>query len=1175
MLETVFVGRRHRLWKIIDSGMGFRSGNQGFALVVTLSLMILLTVIAVGLLSLSSISLRQSRTSLDMAQAMANARLSLMLAIGQIQMEMGPDTRISVVADQLAGSSPATSAAAENRRQWTGVYDAWQTPNAGGLDSRPTPSFRQWLVSGSPNDLKSVNLATSSAGAVREMVGKGTLGAAATVGLVSVPVIELKTGSNATSRFAWWVGDQGMKAAVSAARPKPPADLASVRAGLQGAPRNAIQLAKAGTIAPFGSLPDDDFRLPLVNSFKQTSLIASDPQAPLPLFHDLASHSSGLLTNVRSGGFRKDLSMYLEKSTPPTGGFPLGKGALYQVNGTDGMRDGELWTYYNLYKQLKTGNIAFTTGGSGGGSNNPFLQAEGNASAARSDNWFYYKRPAIIGYKAMFSFYITPPTGSPPTRYLALCVDPVVTLWNPYDVPISLAPAYNSVRFEKIPYQINNLRVSTGGATSVIPRVKLGGTGDKSFSESDYNYATLRIGKNESGGAPVVLKPGEVLMYSQGAGTKPVAGVSGNIIIPGKPGYNFGGGIYYPMRDANGAQIKVPATAQLVTVTFDGVTTTNDGVYQGVGGGWPPGGTPISVTHAETYLFDDRPPGETVGIGGVFVDFWRGFPPYTSNKPPGSRFTADQKSRVFKSTSGGTVSLATSGTVNDSKKWFFYFAYDVKTEENSLRAGQFLARFNPSAPLMDFADLSELESDVNPVEVRIEGNTGSSFNLPTGLELDAVGRGYFGGGISAAYGSNFVSTHSVPREPIYSLGVLQHALANGFNREKPDTAEPFYTSFNTNMSIRFPMLPQISHAIGNSIAPSVLSADKTEGMLAGRPMADHSYLANRALWDDWFFSGIAPKAANGVNQRQVAESFLKDASPLPVARYRPDIGSEDSETVLTRLFSGALAKPEAKDLVASLIRVDGMFNVNSTSVEAWKMVLGGLKNHPLVVRDDKGSQSQVANAGATAVSALLAPTDGISNGNSIDVKEVNQWMGHRTLEDDQIDLLARKMVEEVRKRGPFLSLADFINRRPGADKELARAGALQCAIDAAEINKGFGTRKASASGTLPFVEAESGSPAAQGIPGVVKQADILTPIAPVLAARSDTFIVRGYGESLDASGTRVTARAWCEAVVERDRGFVDPSDKPEKSAASLNAVNQRFGRRFLLRSFRWLSPNEV
>jgi type II secretory pathway pseudopilin PulG len=191
------------------------------------------------------------------------------------------------------------------------------------------------------------------------------------------------------------------------------------------------------------------------------------------------------------------------------------------------------------------------------------------------------------------------------------------------------------------------------------------------------------------------------------------------------------------------------------------------------------------------------------------------------------------------------------------------------------------------------------------------------------------------------------------------------------------------------------------------------------------------------------------------------------------------------------------------------------------------------------------------------------------------VTNQNQWTGRRSLSDHEIKTLAEKLVEEVRKRGPFLSLADFINRRVGDDEALARAGALQSAIDTAKINKGYDSRPAAASATLAFPAAENQSPAAQGAPGIVKQADLLTPIAPVLSARSDSFMIRGYGEKLDGSGTKVLARAWCEAVVERDRGFVDSSDPPETATATLNPVNRKFGRRFVIRSFRWLHPNEI
>src|SRR6478672_5999623 len=110
--------------------------HRGFALVVTLSLMILLTVIAVGLLTLSTISLRSASQQEAGAVARANARLALMMAIGELQREMGPDSRISAPHD-------AGTAAAGGQPKWTAVYDSWKRdPAASTADTPQSRSVR-------------------------------------------------------------------------------------------------------------------------------------------------------------------------------------------------------------------------------------------------------------------------------------------------------------------------------------------------------------------------------------------------------------------------------------------------------------------------------------------------------------------------------------------------------------------------------------------------------------------------------------------------------------------------------------------------------------------------------------------------------------------------------------------------------------------------------------------------------------------------------------------------------------------------------------------------------------------------------------------------------------------------------------------------------------------------
>jgi hypothetical protein len=190
------------------------------------------------------------------------------------------------------------------------------------------------------------------------------------------------------------------------------------------------------------------------------------------------------------------------------------------------------------------------------------------------------------------------------------------------------------------------------------------------------------------------------------------------------------------------------------------------------------------------------------------------------------------------------------------------------------------------------------------------------------------------------------------------------------------------------------------------------------------------------------------------------------------------------------------------------------------------------------------------------------------------------WSGLRDLSDAEITTLAENTVEEVKARGPFLSLADFVNRRPNADTaEHKVVGALQAAIDKSGLNSRFtgGDRELTQADLDPLrgkssVDIEPVPARAVGAAGHLRQAGILTALGSQISVRSDTFVVRAYGDHRDKSG-RVLARAWCEAVVQRVPEFVNPSDLPEATPAS--NVNKNFGRGFRTISFRWLAPSEI
>ena len=137
------------------------------------------------------------------------------------------------------------------------------------------------------------------------------------------------------------------------------------------------------------------------------------------------------------------------------------------------------------------------------------------------------------------------------------------------------------------------------------------------------------------------------------------------------------------------------------------------------------------------------------------------------------------------------------------------------------------------------------------------------------------------------------------------------------------------------------------------------------------------------------------------------------------------------------------------------------------------------------------------------------------------------------------------------------------------------------------------------------------------MPGWLSQADLLTPLAPVINVRSDTFRVRAYG---DGGPANPNVKVWCEAIVQRLPEYViddvkfpsegDPSHaRPMEPYEDLNSngqfdessepftdfdsdgtrsfdseyrdeqlennVNERFGRRFRIVKFRWLPAEEV
>ena len=158
----------------------------------------------------------------------------------------------------------------------------------------------------------------------------------------------------------------------------------------------------------------------------------------------------------------------------------------------------------------------------------------------------------------------------------------------------------------------------------------------------------------------------------------------------------------------------------------------------------------------------------------------------------------------------------------------------------------------------------------------------------------------------------------------------------------------------------------------------------------------------------------------------------------------------------------------------------------------------------------------------------------------------------RALSPGDISSLATKLADAIRlyqnASGPLRSVEEFLARGSVGAPSL-----IEQAISDAGINANI---------------AEFSSQ-------WLTQADIMTALAPVLFPRSDTFVVRAYGEEVNPATGATEGKAWCEATIQRVPAYFDPSDPEETALASLNATNQAVGRRFKIVSFRWLTHSDI
>jgi hypothetical protein len=1019
-------------------------------LLITLTLIAFLVVLLVGLAAYTRIETAIAGNTQRQAQARQNAILALDVALARLQQAAGPDRRVTATAESIANVDP-------QKKYYTGVWN--------NEDVSAAPVF---LASGTSD----VTTAISTARRV-ELAGAKSTGSANNVvaelediATVGVPGARPGGATPATiGRYAWWVGDQGVKAPVELPDNTdniayPPYDSAELRsrirqqislgagaANADGTPVFEPRDTTASAANPSNNTLASRMLVPAQMAFFKNASGTAIGLAPVQSnFHAWSANNFAVLTNTKLGGLRQDLSLF-----SPSNPSPLG--AAYDA-----------WADYKSYMEDPAGMVS---------SASPPLPAFSADSLRRR----YVMQPARASYPIgpvlsffgmSFSLHNDTTTNSP-TKLIA-SVRCVVELWNPYSS--ALVP-------EDLAIVIKGLPVATIISPGAGPNsVDLQDTFKTSDGTVKFSLPFSSDGQNPDRSSWL---PGRVYDWSAQSS-------SGD---PGARGYEM----QFYVRNAQlpGDGVERDAGSPIGPNTIRGVQQRRT----------------CSVTTTQTLTIELC----RASTGDVLAQ-------YTS--PTFDSFTTDPSR-----TPGGSSSdfayvfrLPDSNELptGETEPWLQSAGRDVRETSFPVvgRSGFVVSKGQPPDPAL-------------VVTVNQSGFPAAFPDLLLDRYTDAASQSY----------NEDVPVFELPRTPLLSVGSLQHLRIPG--------AQPF--------------------TIGNSWASGV--------QLNGIDVDE--------LFDRFFFSGLAEGVAPAI-----ASGAVLLPNPLLKILRNPLTGSVATVSDLR----SAPASTSSKFMLQS-----GAFNLNSANKAAWIGMLRSVRfpasqgfayldadastgtgddstttlGDPLLANSRITAFPRFAQSAQEVFEADANYTQSQFGGSTSVIDTPLFRRGLRVLSTSDVAALADQIVILMRQRhatsGPFRSLQEFLEPVPLLVGASGRPiSLLEKAVEAANLNDAskFDT---------PGIEFSS---------QFLTQADIMTALAPVLFPRSDTFVIRAYGEALNPATSTATApvvegRAWCEAVVQRVPEYFDAAgdDATVAPDALTSRLNAACGRRFKIVSFRWLTRSDI
>lgn len=1086
------------------------SGN-GFALVATLTTLMLLAVVVLGMISLSTIELRNANLANHERHAKANARLALEHAIGQLQMAMGPDRRVSA-------SSALVSA--DGQRHWTGVWDTqapdgkpWvvRDPDTGGLTDRrlssgyqPEERVMRWLVSGSAGP-------TETGQDHVRLVGAGSVADPETMG-VTVPAVAIATHGQ-RGRMAWWTGDLGQRANLAAQA------TGDARVAGQAAPEFI------GNGPPLSA----DVRNRLVSE-AAVAMVAGDPRWAKTHFHEFTVHSRGLLTNTRDGGIKQDLRVYFasDGTIQPAGdspGLTDTDRLAGPANEQEALAAGLSWKQNPLRQAApRFGVLRHWAGLSAPRDGRPLEAVLPETVAAESTEILSNFRPArldgalkssiqpiLVEASQCHSFSWFKSTGKDSNRHhLRKHLYPKIVLWNPYSVALTTRPMMVLLQVNgRHDFWIDGYFPGAKGKPNFpvhSPWLAFDGGRSRDFVSADGSifsspgFNDPHMGSYYYQLEPTRFGPGECLVFTPAKagdyrnGVKEDGGdtnLAGNVLTAGQPPH--------PERCLNISDLPGQPGFAFVPI---GISMESTAAYF-ARFGMRRASNPADDLRV---ILKDMGSEKSVDVEGfdslLQIAFISGSLQYGAGTEPVSPWPGSLQIPI-EETTAAAPSLAPDGRTRQGLR------LRTGAASPTARTEALFANWNPRAAFSLRSPRERFHAGEGRPGLK-DASWGFGIYerfLPTidSSWTDVSPTGKIGGNDTATILFDF------PREGtgVISIGSLQHAKLSDL------VWQPSRVIGNSLADPRIGLTSTLPAKLDEQgFTPTYLGsppdgnrdswAASARALLRNLPddgeelSYDLTYEANHALWDRFFISA---------------------ADPLTNPRLEPT-GSPDEIDSALRDFHQA----------AFHLTANGAFNVNSLSVGAWAAVLAGTR-----------------------------------------------IPGAKTLylTDEEIRRLATAIVAQVKLRGPFVGMSDFVNRRL-ATGVTGRCGALEAAIQAAGLNSEITGKSpllddASTHSTPPEISTPLAiDPTLKpdstewGQGSFLTQADVLQVLGDSLTSRSDTFVIRAYGESLDKSG-KPQARAWCEAVLQRIAAPV--------RVGATGGID--FGRHFRQIRFRWLTPIEI